>query len=162
MSDTFWVVLGGIVTIVVKDLLDQWRNNRIKSAVDEGKMAVQNNTDVTISKADVLYQKVESATKEVNEQATAAAQIATKAVTQNVLVSHRLIEQTKDLSTKTEIISDRLNGGPGGLQELSIRVAKIEGQMDGVVKAQDVFAKGQVEMVKAMDHFSEVLERKMV
>lgn len=154
MSDTFWTLFFGVIILYVKDWIDGRRQARTRAAVESVK-------DVTITGHGILYNKVESATKEVNEQANAAARIATKAVTQNVMVSDKLIESTKDLAAKTEVINDRLNGGPGGLHELSIRVAKVEGQVDILVKSQDVLTKGQVDMVKSMDHFAEVLERKL-
>lgn len=169
MSDTVALaIISAVVTIstlYIKDWIDGRRIERSKKEVKE---AVEENTNVTINQGQALYKKVESATKEVNEQATAAAQIATKAVTQNVLVSHRMIEQTKELTAKTAVIEDRLNGGPGGLHELSLRVAKVEGQVEvlvtGHAKVEDqvgVLVAGHKTLIQSMDHFSEVLERKL-
>ncbi len=159
MSDVAWGMLFTWLTLVAKAIIDEARERRKAREAKELKKAVEVNTEVTVAKAEGLYKKVDSAEKNVTDQATEAAKVATKAVTESVFATHKQNEQIKSLAKTV----DKFNGGPGGFHEITDRLGKLE---DGHAEVkQDVkdIKEAFGGVVKSIDHLSQsIQDRKMV
>lgn len=145
MDPAFWNNLPAIIAAAVSGV------TAIIATVAARRIG--HNTQVTIAAKDEVVNKVESATKEVNEQATMSAKVATNAVIKNTEATKQIIAQNQTISNKTNQIDDRLNGGPNGLTTLTLRVAALESN-------HSEMSKGLSEVVKSVDRLSNLLERK--
>jgi len=176
MSDTFWLAFFGLLTLIVKDWLDQRRQAKLAQKTREIANELHINTRETIMGREAVTEKIDSATKNVNDNVAASAveikQDALKTAAAGVVVAKEtartakvVSQEAKDATQEAKAasqeilkqlgpIQERLNGGPGGLNELSERVTALEAKTALIVQ-------GQIDLIKSVNHFSEIIERKM-
>ncbi len=160
MSDGAILALLTWLTLLTTKILDEIRERRksreqkeLKEAQKQLKEAVEINTEVTIDKADGLYKKVDSAEKNVTEQATELGKVAKNVASQGVLAAHKASEQIRK-------VDDKLNGGEGGLHSMHDRMTRLE---DGHEEFKKEVREGFGGVLKSIDHLSQsIQDRKMV
>lgn len=151
MNDAFWNSLPATITAIaaciaavtgllaaIFSFLNGWFSRK---ASRELKADLKENTVATVATVvgqQELGNKMDSATRSVKQDNLLVAQVAKTA-------SNKVIEK----------INDMQNGGPGGLGELSKRVAQLEAGHAEVVR-------GQFDIVKSIDQLATAINRKQL
>jgi hypothetical protein len=145
------IIVGGVMGAVatLASTFSAWMSRRNAAAI-------AGCTDVTIKKGDEALEKLDSATKDIRHDAIQTAKAGVVIAQQAASTNRELLKQ--QLAPLTE----KLNGGPGGLEDLTARVAKLETKYDLIADGQKTMSKGQSEMAETLIHISELLDRKLV
>lgn len=151
MDPAFWNNLPAIIVAIGGFYAVMMQNRKIARDLAQ-------NTAATVMGQRAVVDKVDSATREVTEQATVNTKVAANAAIQSALIAEKTaimtVEQNREIVQSVGKIEERLNGGPGGLTQLTNRVMALEAMYSEVVK-------GQVDIVKSIEHIANVVDRKL-
>lgn len=121
------LAFGVVLANAVLTMLNGWLSRNAAKVLG---VKIDAHTKLAFESRVDLSEKMDSAARAVKHDAAEAVKAAKSE-------SNKVLEQ----------IEDKLNGGPGGLNELSARVVKLEG-------GQEILAKGQTEITKAVDRLT--------
>lgn len=126
MSDAFWMSFFTFVTFIVGHWMERQRLNRVSDKVDA-------NTNVTVESKRQLYDKVESATKEVTGQAENIAVIANRTAKKADEAANESRKATVALADTTQQIKTSLNGN------LEARLARLDDHGERITSLEKRF-----------------------
>lgn len=148
MSDNFWMYLFGLLTLVAKDLLDQWRANRLRA----GQKIVEDKVDVgnvmTGNVIPAVTEKVDSVTHEAKAASDATKDAAKIAAVESAKNQEKIVSSVKELAQTIKgddgtCVTARLKKLEEGHGVLAERIGKVEAAVgEGLTILREMKATG--------------------
>lgn len=158
MDPAFWNNLPAIlaaINVILVTMIGYFARQTVQNIHKE----VQANTQVTVAGNRTICEKVDSAHKEVQDTVVQTADTVKKEAVQTAKAA-AVISQQAAKTAREEVrqqlapIAEKLNGGPGGLADLTVRITALEAKYE-------ILVQGQMDMTRSLNHLSDVLERKV-
>lgn len=159
--ETFWNNLPAVIVAIGGFYAVYKQNQRLEAGL-------KNNTEITVAGQQGLYEKVDSATKDVNANVTTSANDVKKEAINTAKAGAVIALQTantakagtQEVLQQLAPIAEKLNGGPGGLHEWTERVMLLEKKHDILVGGQELLAQGLNRLTGEISELTSAVNKK--